>query len=269
MPDSFLFHAIIALSQCGLLGSYFFSRKKKSLPPTDAPEPEQVAADEESASEIDLAVEDEPLSEMEMPGREAVAGEKSSVISPADSADSNVPVPSGDVFVVLRQLAKDFETKLKYDASKQELIDKLYNENREFKEGIVKKFQHAMIIAVIEKIDEATKDIAVFENRECSEDNYRKLLASYNDIATGFQDMLSARFDVECYSGEPLANFDPKTQRSLKTCPTNEADKNKLVKRTLRPGYRTAEGFVLRPELVEVYLFDENHSDTAGVGIQQ
>jgi len=114
-----------------------------------------------------------------------------------------------------------------------------------------------MIIAVIEKIDEADKDIAVFENRDFSEDNYRKLLASYTDITTGFQDMLSVRFDVECYSGEPLTRFDPKTQRSLKTYPTSDADKNKLVKQTLRPGYKTTDGFVLRPELVEVYVFEE------------
>lgn len=249
--------------------NYFgFSRKKQSmpemipsensLPRTDAPEQEPVSTEEESVSEIALSIEGEPVSEPEVSHDDeaaiSTAAEKSSVILPADS---NLPVSGGDMFVVLRQLAKDFETKLKYDASKQELIDKLYKENLAFKEGIVKKFQHAMILAVIEKIDEADKDIAVFENREFSDENYRKLLASYNEIATGFQDMLSARFDVECYSSETLTNYDPKIQRSLKTCPTHEADKNKLVKRTLRPGYKTAEGFVLRPELVEVYVFDE------------
>lgn len=166
-------------------------------------------------------------------------------------------IPPQEILPFIKQLAKDFETKLKYDASKQELIDKLYKENMEFKEGIVKKFQQAMILAVIERIDDAAKDIAVFENREFSAENYSKLLASYGDITAGFQDMLSVRFDVECYSGEPLARFDPKTQRSLKTCPTDDADKNKFVKQTLRPGYKTAEGLILRPELVEVYVFEE------------
>jgi len=162
-----------------------------------------------------------------------------------------------DLLFAFRQLARDFETKLKYDASKKELIDKLYKENLEFKEGIVRKFQHVMILAVIEKIDEAEKDIAVFANRESSEENYRKLLDSYRDIAANFQDMLSIRFDVESYRCEPLTAFEPKIQRSLRTCPTVEGDKNKLVKQTLRPGYKTADGFILRPELVEVYVFDE------------
>ena len=173
------------------------------------------------------------------------------------SVPPSAVAPPQDALPLIKQLTKDFETKLKYDASKQELIDKLYKENIEFKEGIIKKFQQAMILAVIERVDDAAKDIAVFENREYSEENYRKLLASYNDITAGFQDMLSIRFDVESYSGAPLTRFDPKMQRSLKTCPTAEADKNKLVKQTLRPGYKTAEGFVLRPELVEVYVFDE------------
>ena len=113
-----------------------------------------------------------------------------------------------------------------------------------------------MIIAVIEKIDEAEKDIAVFESRDFSEENYRKLLVSYSDIAANFQDMLASRFDVECYCCEPLTDFDPKTQRSLKTCSTAEDDKHRLVKQTLRPGYKTVDGFILRPELVEVYVFD-------------
>ncbi|MDR1383486.1 MAG: hypothetical protein LBJ67_06540 [Planctomycetaceae bacterium] len=51
---------------------------------------------------------------------------------------------------LLRQLANDFENKLKYDASKQEQIDKLYNENQKYKEGILEKFRKQLILAVIE-----------------------------------------------------------------------------------------------------------------------
>ena len=194
---------------------------------------------------------------------EAVPEEQdSNVISKPEAAEndtaSSTDSLSQEILQFIGQLSKDFETKLKYDASKQELIDKLYKENMEFKEGIIKKFQQAMITAVIERIDDAAKDIAIFENREYSEENYRKLLASYIDITAGFQDMLSVKFDVECYGCEPLTRFDPKTQRSLKTCPTADADKNKLVKQTLRPGYKNADGVVLRPALVEVFMFEKN-----------
>lgn len=220
------------------------------LPQTDTSECEKTVTDK-SDSETVMPVAD--VLESEVLPEVSTAEAKSSVILPADSN----PSAPNDILAVLRQLAKDFETKLKYDASKQELIDKLYKENMEFKEGLVKKFQQAMIAAVIERIDDAAKDIAIFENREFSAENYLKLLASYTDITTGFQDMLSVRFDVECYSGEPLSRFDPKAQRSLRTCPTSDPNKNKLVKQTLRPGYKTADGFVLRPELVEVYVFEK------------
>jgi len=226
------------------------SGEKPVLSPADAHE--QVATTDTPASGILKPATDVPASDPEVPATPNTET-MSSVILPADL----LPSTPNDIPVILRQLAKDFATKLKYDASKQELIDKLYKENMEFKEGIVKKFQHTMILAVIEKIDESSKEVALFEKREFTEENYRKLLDSYNDITAGFQNLLSAQFDVECYSSKPLTGFDPKTQRSLKTSPTDEADKNKLVKQTLRPGYKTIDGFILRPELVEVYVFDE------------
>ena len=226
------------------------SYEEPVLPPPDSPEHEQVTITDDFDPAIDSLGDDETESEEDVSAMSAE--EDSSEIPPPDPALS----VSNDILAAIRQLARDFETKLKYDASKQELIDKLYKENIEFKEGIIKKFQHAMILAVIEKLDEADKDIAVFANREFSEENYRKLLDSYRDIAANFQDMLSLRFDVECYRCEPLTEFEPKTQRSLKTCPTAEDDKHKLVRQTLRPGYKTADGFILRPELVEVFVFD-------------
>ena len=199
--------------------------------------------------------EEELVLDNDLPDIEPEAPDEALAETTTTEDVSVAPVPN-ELFVAIQQLARNFETKLKYDASKKELIDKLYKENQELKDGIVKKFQHAMILAVIEKIDEAEKDIALFANREFSEENYRKLLDSYVDVAANFQDMLSIRFDVESYRCEPLTVFEPKIQRSLRTCPTAEEDKNKLVKQTLRPGYKTADGFVLRPELVEVYVFD-------------
>jgi len=256
--------AIIALLLLGIFCALLwnikiFATKKGELPMNSDNEPltESCVADEvpiiepsdpQPAEESAAVTESEPETAVE-----ATLGEE-------DTPPSSAIIPPQEILLLIEQLSKDFETKLKYDASKQALIDKLYKENMEFKEGIIKKFQQSMILAVIERVDEAAKDIAVFENRDFSEENYRKLLASYNDITAGFQDMLSVRFDVECYSGESLTRFDPKTQRSLKTCPTNDANQNKLVKRTLRPGYKTAEGFILRPELVEVYVFDENNT---------
>ena len=261
--------AIIALLLCGILAIQFlqiFNRKEQRMsdivPHEESAPSEPVLSPSDSAEHEQVPVTESLDAVTDSLAAEITASEDDVPIIPATEEPSEILPPdpifsvSNDILVALRQLTRDFETKLKYDASKQELIDKLYKENMEFKEGIIKKFQHTMILAVVEKLDEADKDIAVFANRDFSEENYRKLLDSYRDIAANFQDMLSIKFDVEYYRCEPLTGFDPKTQRSLKTCPTAEDDKHKLVKQTLRPGYKTADGFILRPELVEVFIFD-------------
>ena len=156
---------------------------------------------------------------------------------------------------LLQQLVKDFDVKFKYDAAKQEQIDKLYKENTEFKEGILDKFKRSLILAVIEQIDSAEKSIAFFGNKdkECSEENYRKLLSNFRDIVREWQDMLLQQFDVSSYRCEPNSPIDIRRQRILKQIPTGDTGLYKHVHRTLRPGYEL-DGQVLRPELVEVFV---------------
>ena len=156
-----------------------------------------------------------------------------------------------------QQLVKDFDTKLKYDAAKQEQIDKLYNENQEYKQGIHEKLKKSLVLAVIEQIDAAIKTISHFGNQEFSEENYRKLLANYNEIATDFQDALAQSFDVVAFNCEANTPFDAKRQKALKTVPTEDETKHKTISKSLRQGYEmtNTDGTttILRPEQVEVY----------------
>ena len=177
-----------------------------------------------------------------------------------------VPQPSdtgilAELKFLMTTLTKDFETKLKYDSAKQKQIDTLYHENQQYRDGIIRRFQTAMILAVIEQIDEASRQIAYFENAGFSEVNFQKILKSYRDIALSFQDMLLEKFNVENYRCQAGDQFDPKRQRSLKTVATDNPDLNKLVKQSLRFGYQSDEGQVLRPELVEVWVYDKSLAD--------
>lgn len=184
------------------------------------------------------------------------------VDSVSESSEDSLPIPIlFQLKSLMQNLARDFETKLKYDSTKQGLIDKLYEDNQQYKDGILRKFQSTMILSVIEQIDMATKQIAFFSQVEFSETNFRKILDSYRDISSSLQDMLLEKFDVEYYHSLEGEKFDPKRQRALKTAPTGNSDLKKLVKQSLRPGYQTSEGQVLRPELVEVYVYDETLAD--------
>jgi molecular chaperone GrpE (heat shock protein) len=154
---------------------------------------------------------------------------------------------------LLQQLVKDFTTKLKYDATKQEQIDKLYKENVDFNGVILDEFKRLVILAVIGQIDDAEKSIKSFGDKECSEDNYQKLLNTFRSIVSEWQEMLLQQFDVSSYQCEPNSPVDVKRQRILKQIPTDDATLYKHVQQTLRPGYEL-DGQVLRPELVEVFV---------------
>ncbi|MDR3232260.1 MAG: nucleotide exchange factor GrpE [Planctomycetaceae bacterium] len=184
---------------------------------------------------------------------ESELSESSENTASADSGIRSADTLPTEALPLLQHLAKEFEVKLKYDAAKQEQIDKLYKENMDYKTGILKKFQQSLILAVIEKIDETDKSVSSFDGKEFSEENYRKLLSFFGEITGDLQDMLLQRFDVENYRSEPNTPFDAKRQKTMKTVPTDEPDKHKLIKQSLRPGY-TMDGQILRAEFVEVYV---------------
>ena len=177
--------------------------------------------------------------------------------------------PSGDLGGILKSLgenleqiknaqtalARDFATKLKYDATKQGQIDKLYQENQRYRDDVIEKFKQQVVLAVIEQIDDAEKQISHFDKQEETEKNYAKLLNCFRDVTVSFQDMLLERFDVSAFQCEPGTPFDPKRQRALRTSDTSEASQNKTVAATLRPGYEKNDGTVVRPEMVEVLRF--------------
>lgn len=155
----------------------------------------------------------------------------------------------------MERLQDDFERKLKYDAQKKEQIDKLYDENRSFRDGIIEDFKKQLLLGVIEQIDEAEKKIAFFSAREGSEADYRKLLAEFSEIAAGFREMLMAVFEISSHKSDPGTLFDPKEQRALKTRPCSDQAKNKTIAASIRFGYKNAEGEVIRREMVDVYTY--------------
>ena len=155
-------------------------------------------------------------------------------------------------------LAKEFSAKIKYDATKQGQIDKLYQENQAYRNEIIEKFKIQLILAVIEQIDNADKQISHYTKQEAAEQNYSKLLRDFCDVTASFQDMLLERFDVSTFRCKPGTPFDPKRQRALKTLDTSETSQNKTVAATLRPGYEKNNGttsMIVRPEMVEVFRY--------------
>lgn len=189
----------------------------------------------------------------------------------APDSEAAVPEWAAELRSAMEALASDFNSKLKYDAKKQEQIDQLYKENSAFRDDMVEKCKKSLVLTVIEQIDDAEKLIAHFDStKEDGETKdydsllvkYEKLLKNYRDVACSFRDMLAERFDVSSWKSAPQTPFDPRRQRSLKTTKTPDIALDKTICETLRFGYQNEKGQVIRPEMVNVFVY--NASMTAG-----
>jgi len=135
-------------------------------------------------------------------------------------------------------------------------IDKLYEENRMYKENLVEQFKKKLVLGVIEQLDVADKQISLFETREESEKNYKNLLQAFREITDDFREMLKNRLDIIPFQSSPGDEFNATRHNALGTIPDGNRDKDKTIARSKRHGYVNHDGKILRTELVEVFYFD-------------
>lgn len=150
-------------------------------------------------------------------------------------------------------LNEAFAGKLRYDASKQVIIDRQYSELEALRHAEFAKLSNAIIMDVIDEIDAAEKSTRYFENQESTPENYEKMKKMLMGTAESLIDLLE-RNEVYSYRSEPGSSFNPKRQRVLRVVPTEDSSKDKTIQESLRAGFEREER-VLRPELVAVYAF--------------
>ncbi|MFZ7124668.1 MAG: nucleotide exchange factor GrpE [Desulfobacterales bacterium] len=151
-------------------------------------------------------------------------------------------------------LSQDFEGKLKYDAHKEMIIDRLHGELQDYKQDLLKKLVLSFILDVIKLADDIRKWIAHFKALEPSQRDPVKLFRYLEAIPSDLEDIFYWQ-GVKPYSTSDGA-FDPIRQRALKKVPTDDPHLDKTVSHSLRPGYEW-DGKVIRQEMVAVYV----HSD--------
>lgn len=227
-------------------------RESVQSPAEDAPLSEIVESEENKsgadAEKNEVYSSDKPLSDVTETSRPE---ETSDVAATSVSEDA-----AGELRLLMEKLLNEFGGKLKYDVKKQEQIDRLYQENCAYRDGLVEQCKKHLIQAVIEQVDDAEKQIAHFRTEEFSEKNFKKMFRSFEDVALSLRDMLLERFDVDSWQSDAGTPFDPKCQRSLRTTPTADTALVKTLRRSIRFGYKTDDGIILRPELVDVYIYD-------------
>ena len=152
-------------------------------------------------------------------------------------------------------LRASFESKLKYDKHKEEIIDRQHKELEGYRAGLVQKVSLQIANDIILLIDDTEKLSAFYEKAEYSEANYKKLLKIYMSFSEELRDILD-KHDIFAFRCEPGSPFNAKRQRAMKTTETPDQSLDKTVKESLRWGFEN-EGKMIRNEMVNVYVYKE------------
>ncbi len=168
------------------------------------------------------------------------------------------------ILSAFKGLQESFDGKLRYDAKKDGIIDRQFQELSQFKSGLVEKVTMQIVNDLIGEIDSAQKLVKFYENAECNDANFKKLQKVLRDIPASLCDVLE-KYGVTSYSSTVGAAFNPKRQRALKTTETGDIAKDKTVRELLRLGFeqeldakddQPAKMKILRSEMVDVFVFN-------------
>ncbi|MDM8543530.1 nucleotide exchange factor GrpE [Desulfococcaceae bacterium HSG9] len=155
----------------------------------------------------------------------------------------------------LDSLQQEFNEKLKYDQHKDSIIDNLHNELQEYKNETFRKHVQTMIMDVIKIIDDIRKLSKFYRTHESLNSDPDKMLKLIESIPADLEDSFYWQ-GVKPYTVDG-DSFDPTQQKVLKKIETGDKTKDKIIAERLFPGYEW-DGRVIRPEMVNVYLYVED-----------
>ena len=152
----------------------------------------------------------------------------------------------------LELLQEEFESKLKYDAHKERIIDTLHGELQEYKNDVVKKHLMSVLLDIIKVIDDIRKWTEHYRSLDPQERDPLKIFKYLENIPSDLEDIFYWQ-GVKPFTCEGEA-FDPTRQRAVKRIDTADESMDKTVALSLRVGYEW-EHKVIRPEMVAVYQY--------------
>ena len=160
----------------------------------------------------------------------------------------------------IHQLHTEFQGKLKYDQHKDAIIDKLHGELQGYKNDLVLKLLRPFITDVIQTMDDIARQVSHYRAREEAQLAPAKILRDLDSFGGDLEDLL---FRQGVDSFQTLEEqFDPKQQKVVKRVITDDPEKDKTIASRVRKGFRW-EGRVIRPEMVDVYIYRPSQSQSA------
>lgn len=156
-------------------------------------------------------------------------------------------------------LQQTFDDKIAEDAHKNGLFDNMHRELTKFQNGAMDKIVDTMALDIIQLVDTTKGHVRVYEKKEPTEDNYKRLLRIVKGIAEDLQDILY-RQNIESYRVEGH-QVDVRRQKIIQTMPTDDQSKDNLVAVRAADGYEK-DGKVLRPERIKIFKYNPNANES-------
>lgn len=152
----------------------------------------------------------------------------------------------------VRNLERQFESKLKYDQTKDRVIDSLHQELQQYRQGLHFVLLRPVLVDLIALYDDLGQ-IADSSAADAAESSAMQVMLRNLVSFQATVEEILWRQDVEAFTVEGHT-FDGKRQRSIHVEPTSDKDQDRWVARRLRKGFAYQER-VLRPEIVTTYRF--------------
>jgi len=157
---------------------------------------------------------------------------------------------------LISDLSAQFESKIKYDKHKEEIIDKLHSENQAFKNDLYKKLILPLVNEIIFMLDDYSILFKKHSESDINEVDVPKLLKQFGGISEDLENLLYKNgIDVYSVEGE---QFDSSKQKVIKTIPTDDPLKDKTVCDKLKKGF-VLDGKIIRMEHVSCYKFEKTN----------
>lgn len=154
------------------------------------------------------------------------------------------------VMAAVADLRACFDDKIAEDAYKNGLFDKMHAELIRYQNGALDKIVETIALDIIQLVDTTKGNYRVYEEKEPTEENYKRLLRIVKGLAEDLEDILY-RQSIEPYREEGH-EVNVRRQKIIQTLPTDDPALDNQIAVRAADGYER-EGKVLRPERIKIY----------------
>ncbi|MEI8372621.1 MAG: nucleotide exchange factor GrpE [Planctomycetota bacterium] len=153
----------------------------------------------------------------------------------------------------VEKLQTSFNDKIRYDAGREAIIDRLHAEIQEYRADLVLKLLKPMALDLINLYDDVGKMVTTNKSKVEGSVVAQKLLALLEDFQGDIESFLDRNGFTSFTS--PEDEFDPKRQRTLQRVSTDDPTRDRKIAERIRKGF-VYEERVIRPELVIVAVYE-------------